>query len=78
MKMSRIAVATFAVIGMSLAGTSLARSTRADVSTCAPDCVRVVPPPRVSAPEIGAGAAGSAIALLVTGMLIAAERARRT
>jgi hypothetical protein len=31
----------------------------------------------IAAPEINAGAAGSAIALLVTGILIAAERRRR-
>lgn len=46
-------------------------------SSCAPDCVRQNPV-KVSAPEIDVSSGGSAIALLITAMLIAAERRRRT
>jgi hypothetical protein len=40
-------------------------------NNCAPDCVRQ------NVPEIDASSGGTAIALLVTAMLLAAERTRR-
>lgn len=43
---------------------------------CAPDCVPGSV--RQNAPEIDVSSGGSAIALLITAMLIAAERTRRT
>ena len=54
---------------------------------CGPDCVSYKMKPvkvkpvkvkPVSAPEIDVGSGGSAIALVVTAMLLAAERSRRT
>lgn len=51
-------------------------------NNCAPNCVPAkvggVPVTTVSAPEIDVSSGGSAIALLITVMLIAAERKRRT
>ena len=44
-------------------------------NNCAPHCV---PATKVSAPEIDVSSGGGAIALLITAMLIAAERTRRT
>ena len=51
-------------------------------NNCAPNCVPAKvgggPATKVSAPEIDVSSGGGAIALLITAMLIAAERTRRT
>ena len=47
-------------------------------NNCAPNCVPAKVGAKVSAPEIDVSSGGSAIALLITAMLIAAERRRRT
>lgn len=60
-----------------LAGNAAAKPPPGNPSSCAPDCVRQNPV-KVSAPEIDVSTGGSAIALLITAMLIAAERTRRT
>lgn len=50
----------------------------APTNNCAPDCVPGSVRQNVNAPEIDVSSGGSAIALLITAMLIAAERKRRT
>jgi len=47
-------------------------------NNCAPECVPGSVRQNHSAPEIDVSSGGSAIALLVTAMLLAAERRRRT
>ena len=76
-KKRKLVVSTFAGVMLLVAGHAFAKPPAGNPSTCAPSCVRQNPV-KVSAPEIDASSGGSAIALLVTAMLIAAERLRRT
>ena len=71
--MSAFAVAIFLAVGSAAAK----KPTTTPVNDCAPDCVRQ-DPVKVSAPEIDVSSGGGAITLLITPMLIAVERARRT
>jgi len=75
-KTRKLVVSTFAGVMLLVAGHAIAKQP-AGLPDCAPDCVRQNPV-IVSAPEIDVSFGGSAIALLVTVMLIAAERRRRT
>lgn len=76
-KTRKLVVSTFAGVMLLVAGHAIAKPPAGNPSYCAPDCVRQNPV-KVSAPEIDVSFGGSAIALLVTVMLIAAERRRRT
>jgi hypothetical protein len=67
----------FAGVVLLVAGNAAAKAPPDSPSRCAPDCVRQNPV-KVSAPEIDIRSGGSAIALLITAMLIAAERTHRT
>ena len=58
-----------------VAGQVIAAPPAGNQSYCASDCVRQNPV-RVSAPEIDASVGGGAIAVLVTVMLLVAERKR--
>jgi hypothetical protein len=71
-KDKKLVVSTFAGI-MLLVGGNVFAAQPAGVppNNCAPDCVRQ------NVPEIDASSGGTAIALLVTAMLLAAERTRR-
>jgi hypothetical protein len=68
----KLVVSAFAGFMLLVGGNVFARPP----NNCAPNCV----PDKVgvSAPEIDAGSGGSAIALLITAMLLASERKRRT
>lgn len=79
MKKRNLVISAFASVMLLAAGNALAKKPEfnSGVSGCAPNCVRQNPV-SVSAPEIDVSAGGSAIALLITSMLIAAERMRRT
>lgn len=71
-----LVMSAFAGVMLLVAGNASARPP----NNCAPNCVpaKVGGGPVVSAPEIDVSSGGSAIALLITAMLIAAERTRRT
>jgi hypothetical protein len=74
----RIAIAVICASAMLAAGGNAFAKNHP--SNCAPNCTPNSvgnQPTTVSAPEIDAGAGTSAIALLITGILIAAERRRR-
>jgi hypothetical protein len=63
-------MSAFAGVMLLLAGNASARPPDNCAPHCTPDKVRV------SAPEIDVSSGGSAIALLITAMLVAAERTR--
>lgn len=73
-----LVMSAFAGVMLLVAGNASARPP----NNCAPNCVPAKvgggPATKVSAPEIDVSSGGSAIALLITAMLIAAERTRRT
>ena len=77
MTRKHLVMSAFAGTVLLLGGNAAAKRPADNPSSCAPDCVRQNPV-KVSAPEIDVRSGGSAIALLVTAMLIAAERTRRT
>jgi hypothetical protein len=77
-KDKKLVVSTFAGIMLLVGGNVFAAqpagvppNTGVPPNNCAPDCVRQ------NVPEIDASSGGTAIALLVTAMLLAAERTRR-
>ena len=82
MRKNKLLLVASAGIMLVLAGNVVAKH-----RDCGPDCVSYKMKPvkvkqvkvkPVSAPEIDVGSGGSAIALVVTAMLLAAERSRRT
>ena len=76
MKRRVVVLIACASVMMSAAGSVIAKNT-SDPSYCAPECVRNnVGHRKISAPEIDVSSGGSAVALLIAGMLIAAERRR--
>ena len=86
MRKNKLLLAASAGLMLVLAGNVMGKN-----SNCGPDCVSYKLKPvknnpvkikpikikPVSAPEIDVGSGGSAIALIVTAMLLAAERSRR-
>jgi hypothetical protein len=77
MRNKKFVVSAFAGVMLLVAGNAFAEQPAgAPPNNCAADCVPGSV--RQNVPEIDASSGGSAIALLITAMLIAAERTRRT
>ena len=78
-KSNKLVLSAFTVFVLLVGGNVCAKQPGgAPPNNCAPDCVPGSVRQNVNAPEIDVSSGGSAIALLITAMLIASERRRRT